>query len=311
MNTMRLAVLSCGCACAWAMQAAQAESYDESVRAADEPASGALAERPIDGDVLAAMPPHLGGHDESAFSPGGVRLQFDSGSIENVHRIVGFWPSVHWFNSRNRGSSMAALGYTWRNLRLEGALFKERDNEQSRSGDTELFRMDAAKRRLAYKFGPNWAFQMSRGYLNTPDQFRQDQKSRRRTASLTYRNAFAGNPWHTTLAFAKGKGISGLDSTTYLLDTAMQIGPQHTVFGRLERGGHDELLLAEEGPRNRVYDVNKMSVGYLYEVKTDGAAKVGVGGVVSRRTMPNELLAYYGDKNTSYTVFFRLQMKFN
>ncbi|TCS35848.1 hypothetical protein EDC30_109149 [Paucimonas lemoignei] len=311
MNAMRLAILSCGCACAWMMQPAQADSYDENGRSlADEPVSSALAEKSIDADMLAAVPSHLASH-EPAVSPTGTRVQFDSGTIENVHRIVGFWPSVHWLNSRNRGSSMAALGYTWRNLRLEGALFKERDSDQSRNSNTELLRMDAAKRRLAYKFGPNWAFQLSRGYLNTPDQFRQDQKSRRRTASLTYRNEFAGNPWHSTLAYARGKGSSGTDSTTYLLDTAMQLGLQHTVFGRIERGGHDELFLDEEGPRNRVYNVNKMSVGYLYEVKTEGPARLGVGGVVSRRDMPNELLSYYGDKTTSYTVFFRLQMKFN
>jgi hypothetical protein len=310
MNAKRLTVLSCGCACAWAMQAAQAESPgdDGPAAAGKDLAPGALADRPVNDED--AAPRALSGYAPEPLQSG-LRFQFDSGTMENVHRIVGFWPSVHWLNSRNQGTSMAALGYTWRNLRLEGALFKERETDQSRNGNIELLRLDAVKRRLAYKFSPHWAFQLSRGYINTPDQFRQDQKSRRRTASLTYRNTFAGNPWHATLAYGRGRGLSGGNSNAYLLDTAMQIGPQHTVFGRMERGGHDELFREEDGPRTRVYNVNKMSVGYLYEAKTEGPAKLGFGGVVSRRSVPNELLAYYGDKTTSYTVFVRMQMKFN
>jgi hypothetical protein len=290
------------------MQAAHADSYGESSQAgaAEDSPSGTLAGHPA--DAAPRLP--LSGYSPEP-DPNGLRFQFDSGTIENVHRIVGFWPSVHWLNSRNRGTSMAALGYTWRNLRLEGALFKERDVDPYRNGNTELLRLDSTKKRLAYKFGPNWAFHLSRGFINMPDQFRQDQKSRRRTASLTYRSSIAGNPWHTTLAYGRGKGLSGENSNAYLLDTAMQIGPQHTVFARVERAGHDELFREEDGPRNQSYVANKMSVGYLYEVKTEGAAKLGFGGVVSRRSIPDELHAYYGDKNTSYTVFFRLQMKFN
>lgn len=308
MNTRRVVVLSCGCVCASAAQIALAASYSEdygqaamtevvpSSQAADEPVQASAAEQFFAGQ--AAVP-----------APTGLRAQFDSGMMENVHRIVGFWPSVHWLNSRNRGTSMASLGYTWRNLKLEGALFKERDADQYRN--TEWLRFDSSARRLAYKFGPHWALQFSRGFLNSPDQFRQDQKTRRKTASVTYRGGFNGTPWHATMAFGRGKGLSGSDSSAYLLDTAMRLGEQHTLFGRIERGGHDELFRNEDGPGNQSYQANKMSVGYLYEPKTRGPATLGMGGLVSRRTVPDELLPYYGDKNTSYTVFLRLQMKFN
>lgn len=279
MNTTRVVVLSCGCACACAVQA-QTASYDEPY-----------------GPVPA---------------PTGLRAQFDSGTMENVHQIVGFWPSVHWLNSRNRGTSMAALGYTWRNLKLEGALFKERDAGPYRSDNSsEWLRIDSARRRLAYQFGPNWALQLSRGFLSSPDQFRQDQKTRRRTASLTYRGGFQGNPWHATLAYGRGRGLSGNDGNAYLLDTALRLGQEHTLFGRIERGGHDELFRSEDGPSNQSYQVSKMSVGYLYEAKSQGVATLGIGGLVSRRTVPAELLPYYSGNNTDYTVFVRLQMKFN
>ncbi|RJG00187.1 hypothetical protein D3878_00235 [Noviherbaspirillum sedimenti] len=300
--------------CAWAAQAAaqaaQAASYSEDYGQAavteDVPSShGAdeLAQASADADE-----PSLSG-EAAVPVPTGLRVQFDSGTIENVNRIVGFWPSVHWLNSRNRGTSMAALGYTWRNLKLEGALFRERESDQYRN--TEWLRIHSASRRLAYKFGPHWALQFSRGFLRSPDQFRQDQKSRRKTASVTYRGGFNGNPWHATLAYGRGKGSSGSEGGAYLLDTALRLGQEHSLFGRIERAGHEELFRYEDGPNNQSYQTNKMSVGYLYEPKTRGPATLGVGALVSRRTFPAELLPYYGDKNTAYTVFLRLQMKFN
>jgi len=298
MDTTRVAAFSCGCLCAWVVQTAVAQELAPGAAAETFSAPDAAAQA-LPGEASAAPVP----------APTGLRIQFDSGTMENVHRIVGFWPSMHWLNSHNAGTSMAALGYTWRNLRLEGALFKERDAGQFRSG-SELLQIDSATRRLAYRFGPNWALQLSRGFLGSPDQLHKDQRGHRSTASLTYRGGFASNPWHATLAYGRGKGWSGSDGNAYLLDTAMRIDERHTVFGRIERAGHDELFQNEGGPRNQRYEAGKMSVGYLYESVTRGPVTLGVGGMVSRRVIPDQLLPYYGDNNTSYTVFLRFQMKF-
>lgn len=296
MNTTRMSALSCGCVCACAVHAALAQELASAAEASLE------GNRPQ--STIASLP-----SDAPVPSPTGLRVQFDSGTMENVHRIVGFWPSVHWLNSRNRGTSMAALGYTWRNLKLEGALFKERESEQFRGND-ELLRIDSASKRLGYRLGPHWALQLSRGFISSPDQFRQDQRTRRRTASLTYRGGYNSNAWHATMAFGRGKGPSGNSGNAYLLDTAMRLGQQHTLFGRIERAGHDELFRNEDGPRDQSHDVNKVSMGYLYEPKTRGPAKLGFGGMVSRRSVSNELLPYYADKNISYMVFMRMQVKF-
>lgn len=301
MNTTRMSVLSCGCVCACAMHAAVAQDIPPSVDAAD--ATDAAPEENAGRVALASLP-----NEAPIPAPTGLRVQFDSGTMENVHRIVGFWPSVHWLNSRNIDTSMGALGYSWRNLKLEGALFRVRESEQFR-GNSELLRIDSAAKRLGYKLGPHWALQFSRGFISTPDQFRQDQRSKRRTASLTYRGGYSSNPWNTTLAVGYGKGPSGHSGNAYLLDSAMRLGEEHTVFGRFERGGHDELFRDEDGPRDRSHDVSKMSAGYLYEPKMPGTMKLSFGGVVSQRAVPNELLSYYGDK-TTYMVFMRLQVKF-
>ncbi len=238
----------------------------------------------------------------------GLGWQVDADLFDGLHKVVGFWPSVHWLNSSNIGTSMASLGYTWRNLKLEGALFKGRESDQNRN--PELLRIDSTTRRLSYTFGPNWAFRLSRGLHNSPDQLRYGQKVKRSAASVTYQRALDGNPWNTTLAFARGRDVGGTYGNAYMLESAMRVDNHHTFFGRLERAGNDQLFREEDGPRDRRYQVNKLTIGYLYDVKNFGPARLGIGAIASRRVIPDELIPYYGNKNNSYMIFMKLHMQF-
>lgn len=232
--------------------------------------------------------------------------QFDVGLPEDLHKVVASWPSIHWISGDNREASMASLGYTWRTFKLEGALFKER--ESNRPIDFEATKLDLIKRLFSYSFAPNWSLQFSRGYRNSPDHLGQEVV-RRTTASTTYRTNVGGNPWHVTLAWGRGKESAGSSKNTYLLESAMRIDRQHTIFGRFERAGNDELFRNEPASHQRSYDARKFTVGYLYDVTTSGPALLSIGGLASRREVPAELLSYYGN-DTSYMVFMRMHVKF-
>lgn len=300
MTGTRIAMLSLGCVCTLS---AYAETFKTEGLQENSPAIMAPRYETSASYLTGTDWHYLDEHEQASIA--GFRWQFDSGLWEGVHKVVGFWPSIHWLNSNNIGTSMASLGYTWRNLRLEGALFKGRDSDQYRN--TEFIRIDSSAKRLAYQFGPNWALRLSRRFHTSPDQLRSDIKIRRTTASATYRNNIGGNPWDTTLAVGRGRGTA---SNLYLLESAMRVGREHTFFGRIERGGNDELFRHEDAPSDRVYQVNKLTVGYLHDVMNIGSTKLGVGALVSRRAVPEELLPYYGTQNNSYMVFFRLQMQF-
>ncbi len=308
MKATRVAILSLGYLCAMAVYAGQPEDGAQQTSQPEEPLADYDS---IDYNGIDTNPTYFAWQDEVApkkANIAGLHWQFDSGLLDGVHKIVGFWPSVHWLNANNFGTSMASLGYTWRNLKLEGALFRERDAEQPRH--TEFLRRYSTAKRLSYKFGSNWDFYLSSRAHNSPDQLRPDLKVRRRTAALAYHNTINGNPWNTTLAVGRGRGLSGNSGTMYLFESAMRIGPKHTVFGRFERAGNDELFREEEASRQRSYQANKMTMGYLYDVAKVGSGRLGIGGLVSRRAVPDELLPYYGSRNTSYMVFLRLQMQF-
>jgi hypothetical protein len=242
--------------------------------------------------------------DESDQDTPRVALQFDSGTLEGLHRFVDFWPSIHWLSAANVATSIASLGYTWRNLKLEGALFR---GQEAGRRNTEFIKLDSTSARLAYKLAPNWSLRVSRGYQNSPDQLAQPATMHRTTASATYYGSIAGNPWNTTMAW--GRGEDSLNGNAYLMESAMRLDRRHTIFTRLERAGNGELFPEEEAPHQQSYRAQKISVGYLYDIVDRGPTRFGIGASISKRTVPDELTPYYNGNNTSRMIFLRLQMQ--
>jgi hypothetical protein len=92
----------------------------------------------------------------------------------------------------------------------------------------------------------------------------------------------------------------------FLLESAVVLHDTNTFFGRVERVDEDELF--EEGPLlGRVFTANKISLGYIRDIRLDEHAKLGIGGLVSRYVFPAALESAYGDP-TSFMVFLRLKL---
>jgi hypothetical protein len=57
------------------------------------------------------------------------------------------------------------------------------------------------------------------------------------------------------------------------------------------------------------FRVGKLSVGYLYDFPSDSHFKFGIGGLVSRFSLPSELQSTYGSSPTSYMLFGRVKIR--
>jgi hypothetical protein len=92
----------------------------------------------------------------------------------------------------------------------------------------------------------------------------------------------------------------------FLLESEVVLHDTHTFFAGAERVAEDELF--DEGPPlDRVFTVEKLSLGYIRDFHLDDHLKLGVGGLVSRYDYPSALDRAYGDP-TSYMVFLRLKV---
>ena len=57
------------------------------------------------------------------------------------------------------------------------------------------------------------------------------------------------------------------------------------------------------------FRVGKLSLGYIYDFPAEGHFKFGVGGLVSKYSLPGELETFYGSDPASYMLFARVKIR--
>ncbi len=212
----------------------------------------------------------------------------------------------HWLDSTHVIFGVATLGYGFDKWKIEGSVFNGREPDQFR-WNIETRHFDSASARLSFNPTENWALQISRGYFRSPEQLEPDVSVHRNTASASYQQHVASGDWQTTLAWGQNDK-SGDISNAYLLESAFVLTHTHTFFGRLERVKNEELFQEDELLFGRGFNVNKLSLGYIYDFARLGQASIGVGGLVSAYKLPSELHDAYGAAPLSTMLFLRVKL---
>jgi hypothetical protein len=119
---------------------------------------------------------------------------------------------------------------------------------------------------------------VSRGHIKSPEQLHPDEDVDRTTASAIYQRDFGDARWQTTLAWGRNAPTHGEATNAYLLESALALS-------------------------------RKLTGGYIYDFSNEGYFKVGLGGLVSKYTVPDELHPVYGASPTSFMVFARVRIR--
>lgn len=249
--------------------------------------------------------------DKSLFGYVGVPGEVALGPpVSSMYRYAGLddpgaMLSSHWLYPAHSNSQVFTVGYTWRDLTVERSAFSSGVRRQP--AERNSLKLDSRSLRLSYKPSQNWTLQLSRGSLSGIDQLVPNENVRRTTISATYRQSFEGGDWHTTLAW--GRNARKFRETTmgYLLDSTLRFSGTHVVFGRLEQVGSDDLMRQNESVQTELFKMNKLTVGYFHDVKTNGSVKFDIGILASRYFIPPTMAPSYGANPTSYMVFVRLR----
>jgi len=250
--------------------------------------------RPVgtDGSVFV----YLGLPGEPALGPATFMHRFSG--MENPEAPLGH----HWLDSTHITYGVATLGWVRGSVKLEGSVFTGREPDQDREG-IESPKLDSWSLRASWNPSPDWSLQVSRGFLNSPEQLEPEVDTERTTVSAIYNRPLATGNWQTTLAWGRNAKDPGETTNSLLLESAATRG-RHTLFGRAERQENDELL----GHGDEVFDIGKLSLGYIYDVVHTGPLKGGVGLLGSLALVPDELEDVYGDSPVSWMAFVRARM---
>ena len=211
--------------------------------------------------------------------------------------------SHHWLDSTHITYGVVTLGYTYGGVRLEGSVFRGREPDENRY-DIETGRLDSASARISWNPTRQWALQLSRGRIKSPEELHPDVDVDRTTASVIHQGSLA----QTTFAWGRNAPSHGHATSAYLLESAARLSPSHTLFARAELTEKNELFPDDDPRSEDVFRVGKLSLGYVYDLPREGHYKVGFGGLVSRYRIPAELKEVYGNP-TSFMLFARVRIR--
>jgi hypothetical protein len=94
-----------------------------------------------------------------------------------------------------------------------------------------------------------------------------------------------------------------------LVETGLRFADAHAVFGRGEWAEKNELFLAADRRHDVVYDVGKLSAGYVFDFLTTPRFRAGAGWYASLLFVESELDFVYGQTPWSWGVFLRLTLE--
>jgi len=210
----------------------------------------------------------------------------------------------HWLDSTHITFGVTTLGAIWDRVKFEGSIFTGREPDESR-WDIETPRFDSYSARLSWNPTNAWSLQGSYGFINSPEQLEPEINTRRMTLSASYHKAWDQSNWQTTFAWGVNMNDPGHTLHGVLAESALNIKKTHTVFGRVETVAKDELFPEDDPLHGRVYQVTKMSLGYIYDWPEWHRIQVGLGGLGSLHVLPNRLDDAYDETPVSFMLFTR------
>ncbi|MEP7348817.1 MAG: hypothetical protein ABI668_02565 [Sphingorhabdus sp.] len=212
----------------------------------------------------------------------------------------------HWFDSTHITYGVATAGISTRQFQLEGSVFTGREPDEDR-WNIEKPRFDSWSVRATYNPSPEWAMQVSHGFLKRPEfLIHPDENEHRTTASVHYAN---GKGLTAIAAFSAKNRDPGPTLTAYLAEANWDIDDHHTVFARAENVKNDELFPDDLNPLHEMpFRVSKFQAGYAYRLPLTGPLNLALGGTVSAFSKPDALDAAYGKNPMGFTLFAKLSL---
>src|SRR5256714_11568569 len=132
------------------------------------------------------------GPDFSAYLYAGYPAEPALGPPAFMHRLSAMDDpdaplSHHWQDSTHVTFGVVTLGLVWRDFKIEGSTFKGREPDEQRYAFDEQ-KLDSFSGRISWNPTKNLAFQVSHGYMHSPEELEPEANRHRTTASLIYNN---------------------------------------------------------------------------------------------------------------------------
>jgi hypothetical protein len=210
----------------------------------------------------------------------------------------------HWFDSTHITYGVVTGGIATRTLQFEASAFRGAEPDERR-WNIETPKLDSWSVRASWNPSPNWALQISHGFLKTPEAL-EPGNEHRTTASLH----FATNRVAAMIGFSAKNKDPGRTLTAWIGEANYDISDHHTLFGRFENVKNDELFPDPLSPfHERPFRVSKFQIGYAWNTALGQSPfNLALGGTVSAFIKPTALDTAYGRHPMGMTLFAKFSL---
>lgn len=244
---------------------------------------------------------YLGLPGEPALGPPAFMHRFSG--VDNPEAPL----SHHWLDSTHITFGVATLGYILGKFKFETSAFRGREPDENR-WDIESPGFDSYSGRATFNPGADLSFQASYGDIDSPEGLEPDVDVKRITVSAMYNRDFKKVNWQTTVAWGRNNKDPGFDTDAYLIESALKFMKSHTLFGRFEYLEKDELFDGDDLLSGKIHDVQKITLGYVYDLPRLNGFDLGVGGSFSEHFISDTLEEAYSNTPRSFMLFLRVKL---
>jgi hypothetical protein len=215
----------------------------------------------------------------------------------------------HWQDATHITFGVVTAGVRYGKFKLEASSFTGREPDENRF-DFDKPRFDSYSYRLLFNPSANWALQVSRGFINSPEPLEPDEDVKRTTASVQHSANLNGkNKWISSTAVWGLNNAGGHHKeNSLLLESNVQLN-KWAVYGRYEwvqKSSAELGLTWYDFVLKERFPISLFSVGINRQVASFGKTLLQAGGQIGLYTTDKLLESPYGKSPLSGQVYLRL-----
>lgn len=214
----------------------------------------------------------------------------------------------HYQDATHIAFGVATTGFRYKNVKLEGSMFTGMEPDEYRY-NFDKARFDSYSLRLSYNPAPQWALQISNGWIHAPEEAEPRNNVDRFTISGMHTKMLNNNSYvATTLMYGQNHYTdNGKTQPSALLESSFQHN-KTAIYGRYEFVQKDaaELDMLSTYPTNPNFNINKITLGTNRILSTIGKTNLTGGVQGTLNVSPTPLKSVYGTAPVGFEVYLRI-----
>jgi hypothetical protein len=223
--------------------------------------------------------------------------------------------SHHLQDSTHITFGVVTTGFTYRWLKLEGSIFNGREPDENRY-NFDSHKWNSRSARLSIMPNNNWTFQISHGFLRSPEAQEPDVDIRRTTASLQYNKSFDRGNWASAFVWGRNHASSPGETHNlngYTVESTVNFLDKNYLYTRLELVDKNELLRPSDRALLGITDdhpsfrIGAYTFGGARDLWNTDKVSFAIGSDLTFYSKPSILDGIYGSHPVSWKLFFRVR----